>query len=108
MLIRALVMLAFAAVIGQPAESAADTRRYAVLIGLDEVPGRQLPPLRHALVIDPTVLLTVGPFPVTDPAGTLLLQVPAVPWARPVLVQAVALSSNPGYAPGSFTNVVRL
>lgn len=68
-----------------------------------------LPPFWHALELDlgTVVILTTGI--VTDPAGTMHLDVPAIHFRRPLHVQAlVAQTMHAGYAPGAFTNVIRL
>ncbi len=45
---------------------------------------------------------------VMSPTGKTDLFIPGVPWARPLAMQALGLSTNAGYAPGCFTNVVKL
>ena len=57
---------------------------------------------------DFATLGTSATFAVTDPSGELRLPLPGFASAVPFFVQAVTLSPDPGYAPGSFTNAVRL
>ena len=70
-----------------------------------------IPPYHHGLELNIGALIgpVVGPFVVTDPNGELHLDFPGIPFVRPIYVQMLGLPvSSPGYAPGSFTNVMAL
>jgi len=70
-----------------------------------------IPPYHHGFALNLGALLgpVLGPFPVIDPSGALHLDFPGVPLVRPIHVQMLGLpTANPGYAPGSFTNVIAL
>ncbi|MFO1078135.1 MAG: IPT/TIG domain-containing protein [Planctomycetota bacterium] len=67
-----------------------------------------VPPFRYALQMDLASLLVVGTFLVTDPGGELTIGLPAVAPVIPIYFQCVSFTQDPGWFPGSFTNVVRL
>jgi hypothetical protein len=67
-----------------------------------------VPGFGYELRIAPPGLLTTEVFTVSDPSGVLSTGFPALPSVPPILLQGFTLSANPGYAPGSFTNLVRL
>jgi hypothetical protein len=70
-----------------------------------------VPPYHHGLELNIGALLgpVVGPFPVTNPSGEFHLDFPGFSFVRPIYVQMLGLpTANPGYAPGSFTNVIGL
>jgi hypothetical protein len=78
----------------------------AFLAALGRFPTLPLPPFHHGLQLDLGTLFVLPPFPVTDPQGRLTLATPANHGPARIFVQAVVLSTDPGYVPGSFTNVV--
>lgn len=65
------------------------------------------PPFHHGLQLDLSSLLVLPMQPVTSPDGILSLALPATPSAS-IFFQAFVLTQNPGWSPGSFTNIVRL
>jgi hypothetical protein len=68
-----------------------------------------VPPFLHGLELDLATMVPLTASVVTDPSGELHLDLPAVVLVRPLLVQAItALTTNPGYAPGAFTNALQL
>ena len=62
----------------------------------------------YALHLDLASLVVLPAYAVTSPDGVFLLGIPAVALTVPVFVQGFSVSSDPGYSPGSFTNVLRL
>ena len=62
----------------------------------------------HGLELDLATLVVTGPQLVTDPGGVLRLPIPAMRAVAPIWVQAFALSADPGYAPGSLSNAIRI
>jgi len=68
------------------------------------------PPYLHALEVDFGSLVDhIGPLGVTDPSGELHIDIPGIFFHRPIHVQMISLPvSNPGYAPGCFTNTITL
>ena len=64
--------------------------------------------LGHGLAIDAGTLFTTATFVVSQASGEVRLRVPPLTASVPFWVQGLALSSDPGFAPGSFTNVVRV
>jgi len=67
-----------------------------------------LPEYGYGLLLDPGQIGSSVFLGVTDPSGEVQIPGPALPATGTLYVQALVLSSNPGYAPGSWTNVVRL
>jgi hypothetical protein len=70
--------------------------------------GIRLPGFGHAYELDPFNPIILPVTVATDPLGEFRLGVPPVSLAGPIFVQCLAVSFNPGYAPGSFTNFIRL
>ena len=67
-----------------------------------------LAPFHHGLQLDLFTLVVLSPITVTDPGGELTIGLPAAAPPVPIWFQGFALSQNPGWFPGSFTNVTRL
>jgi hypothetical protein len=67
-----------------------------------------LPPFHHGLELDLFTLTVLPALPVAGADGALLLPLPAVAPPVPVHLQAFSFTQDPGWAPGSFTNAVRL
>lgn len=65
-------------------------------------------PLHYGLGIDPGVFLTSGVIGVGDPAGSVTLPLPALAGISGMYFQAAALTTDPTYAVGSFSNVVSI
>jgi hypothetical protein len=76
--------------------------------GAGAVPLPVLPEYGYGLLLDPGMIGGSAFLGVGDPSGELRIPGPALPVSGILYVQALVLSSNPGYAPGSWTNVVRL
>jgi hypothetical protein len=64
--------------------------------------------LGYGLLLDPAGLFASPALTVTDGDGVLRLDLPAITAAAAIFGQAVVLSSNAGYSPGSFTNLTRI
>jgi hypothetical protein len=79
---------------------------FAFAASLARIPPIPLPPLHHGLELDPATLIVLPPFTITDPGGVFTLAVPANPGPFVLYVQAAVVTTDPGYAPASFTNVV--
>jgi hypothetical protein len=67
-----------------------------------------LPPFHHGLQLDLFTLFVLPPITVTDPGGVLTIGLPAAAPAVPIWFQGFSFSQDPGWFPGSFTNVARL
>lgn len=67
-----------------------------------------VPPFHHGLQLDLMSLFAMPLMSVASADGVLSLNLPAVVPSGPILFQAVSLTQDPGWFPGSFTNVVRL
>ena len=62
----------------------------------------------HGLGIHPCLMLVGPPLAITAADGVFRMPVPATDYVGPLLVQAEFAGVSPGYAPGSFSNVIRL
>ena len=87
--------------------SAGDLMVLIFALGPSPVP-IPLPPFGHALEVDLLTSLWAPPVPVTDPSGVSRFAIPAIAASAQIHVQAFGLSSDPGYAPGSFTNAITI
>ncbi|MCA8970322.1 MAG: IPT/TIG domain-containing protein [Planctomycetes bacterium] len=67
-----------------------------------------IPGMLHGLELDPSLLVLMPPVAITEASGIVRVAIPALAWSRPLLAQALVLSTDPGYGPQSFTNVTRL
>ena len=67
-----------------------------------------LPPFHHGLQLDLATMIVLPALVVTNPLGTLLVDLPAVAPPVPIWFQALTLTQNAGWFPGSFTNVTRI
>lgn len=65
-----------------------------------------VPPLRHGLDLALPGVLVLG-LQTAGRDGSARLELPGLRWGPQLFFQALVLSSRPGYAPGSFTNVVQ-
>ena len=65
-------------------------------------------PYHHGLLLDlGTVFVLTAQF-VTSPDGAVELPLPAIAPTSPLLFQCLSLTLDPGWFPGSFTNVIAL
>lgn len=80
--------------------------RFALAVGLSRTPLLRIDPLLHGLEIAPLIVTDL--FAVSDASGMFDVAIPAVPVLTGILLQAVVLSADPGYAPGTFTNSLEL
>lgn len=60
----------------------------------------------HGLEINPVFLLVMPGVQILSTNGELRLPVPATPLPTTIYAQALFASNNPGYAPGSFSNLL--
>ena len=69
-----------------------------------------IPPYNFGLELNFGALLGfVGPIQVTNPSGEFHLDIPGIPFIRPIFVQMLGLPiGNTGYQPGCFTNTISL
>ena len=65
-----------------------------------------LPGFLHGLEVNTAVLLPLIVGAILAPSGELRLPIPAFDYTGPAYVQALFVGNNPGYAPGSFSNVL--
>jgi hypothetical protein len=71
--------------------------------------GVRVPPFHHHLLLAPSSFVLVGAFSITASDGRLRLVLPPPGVTSPVVIQGlVIVGGSASYAPGSFTNVVRL
>lgn len=84
-----------------------DLMVFAIALGQSPI-GFPLPGYGYSLQLDLATLVVMPPFTITRPDGEWHLQAPGVLFAVPIWVQCFLLSSGTSYAPGSFTNAVRL
>ena len=64
--------------------------------------------MHYGLAIDPAVLLVLPGATILDPSGQWRLPFPATDTPVSVYLQALFVSSDPAYAPGAFSNLLRL
>ena len=63
---------------------------------------------RYGLLLDPNLLITTALITVTEADGTFVLQAPPLPVVGQLYYQALVITTNPTYAPWSWTNDVTL
>lgn len=63
---------------------------------------------RYGLMLDPSLLITTAMITVTEADGTFVLQAPPLPIVGQLYYQALVITTNPTYAPWSWTNDVTL
>lgn len=71
-------------------------------------PSIPLPPLLHGLGLHPGAMALLPGFGIASTDGVFRFAVPPTNYSGGIYLQAVFSSSNPGYAPGSFSNVLKL
>ncbi len=63
----------------------------------------------YGLSINPSAMILLPGFSIADASGEARMSFPAQTYVTGiVLAQALFVSSNPGYAPGAFSNVIQL
>ena len=67
-----------------------------------------IPGLLFGLGLNPAAMLVLGGFQIPAPSGELRLPIPATNYGGMIFVQAVFSSQDPGYSPGSFSNLFTL
>ena len=87
--------------------AAGDQVVFALALGTTSFPF-PIPGFHHALELDLGSLVVLPALPVTNPNGELVVGLPAAAPPIPIYFQAFSLTQNPGWFPGSFTNVARL
>lgn len=60
----------------------------------------------HGLTVDVSVGRVLDTLSIRSNTGELRLSVPPTPYPSPLFVQGLFLSNNPGYSPGSFSNLL--
>lgn len=84
-----------------------DTVHWAVSIG-ETIP-MPMPNVHYALTLNPVGMFVFMGFRIINDDGELRILVPALKYAAGmVYLQAMVVTTNPGYAHASFTNVIRL
>lgn len=85
------------------------TQGDSVVWALGFNPGPVVPLLNflHGLTISTSFVRILPTLRITDSSGELRMKFPAVPFLVTVYTQGLFLSSNPGYSPGSFSNMVK-
>lgn len=84
------------------------TRGDSVLwvLGLTRGPLVKIGSFLHGLAIDPAAAVVLNTLMISANTGELKLEIPASPFPTPLYIQGLFLSNNPGYAPGSFSNLL--
>jgi hypothetical protein len=80
-----------------------------VLIVLAETlgPGIQILDFQYQLLLDPNTVIFTDAFFVSDPDGKTTIRIPPFPSGL-LQVQALSITADPSYTPGSWTNAVAL
>jgi IPT/TIG domain len=75
------------------------------VIGIPPIPPIPIGNFLYGLAVNP--LITLPGFAISNANGEFRLPVAPTPYLSPFFAQALFVSSNPGYAPGSFSNVLK-
>lgn len=75
-------------------------------LGVNEGPPIPISNFLHGLTINASFVRILPTMQITSPTGELRLPIPAVPFNFKIYVQGLFVSTNPGYAPGSFSNLI--
>jgi hypothetical protein len=75
-------------------------------LGFAPGPKFKLDNFLYGLTINPSPIRLLPGFAITDSSGEFRLAIPPVPFCVTLYTQALFLSKNPGYSPGSFSNRV--
>lgn len=82
---------------------------FVMVLGLGPFPFPiPFPPFHYGLALDPSWLMTTAGVGVGDPNGMAVLSLPRMPQVSGFHVQVVALTADPTYALGSFSNVISI
>lgn len=76
-------------------------------LGVNEGPPISIGNFLHGLTINPSFVRVLPTMQIASPTGELRLPIPGVPFNFTIYVQALFVTTNPGYAPGSFSNLLR-
>ncbi len=78
-------------------------------IGLGSSTPSQLPGIFYGFALNPSLFIVLSGLAIAGDDGVLRLPFPATAYPTgKVYIQAMFISTNPGYAPAAFSNVVRL
>ncbi len=64
------------------------------------------PGFLYGLALNPAALIMMPGIAITSPSGESRLPIPATPYMGPAYAQAAFSTTNPGYGPASFSNVL--
>ena len=78
-----------------------------LVLGQLQGPGIQILDFRYQLLLDPGFIVFTDAFFVADPDGKTTIPLPPYPSGL-ISVQALSITADPSYYPGSWTNVVAL
>lgn len=78
-------------------------------MGIGESPPLTVPGVHFGFALNPTLFIVFTGFAITNDDGVLRIPIKAQTYPVGLIyLQAMFLSPNPGYAPGAFSNVIRL
>jgi IPT/TIG domain len=78
-------------------------------LGIGESAPLQLPGIHHGFALNPSFFIILPGVPITAADGEFLLPFPATTYPTgTIFIQAMFTTSNPGYGPAAFSNVLRL
>lgn len=81
---------------------------WSIALGQSSVPLR-IPGIHYGFALSPSLFVVFCGYGITNASGELRLPFPATTYVTgSVYAQAMLTSTNPGYRPASFTNVIRL
>lgn len=78
-----------------------------IALGLAPAPGIQVLDFQYQLLLDPFQVVFTDAFLVTDPDGKTTIPLPPYPSGQ-LWVQVLAITADPSYTPGRWTNAVAL
>ena len=65
-----------------------------------------IPGFLYGLALHPATVVLLPGFTILPASGEFRFPIPAANYVGPIYAQALFGSTNPGYAPGSFSNVL--
>ena len=85
------------------------TKNDLVFWGLGFNPGPKIPLLSylHGLTISTSFVRILPSFVISATSGEFRMRIPPVPFNFPIFTQALFVTNDAGYAPGSFSNMLR-